>query len=85
MSEYQWCPYCHRASRKSENAGTSKDLKGEKLIKEYRIDLTCPYDDCDKGWCELQDWDEMRKINKKLPEVPENKKQYSVKGMSGDF
>lgn len=87
MGEYQWCPYCGRASKKRDKWRVVYTYKGtnKKPVDEYTIDAACPFEGCDRGWDEMEDWDRMRKIKPKLPEIPEEGKLYSVKGMCKGF
>ena len=83
MSEYQWCPYCKRASKRRSNDSRMLCYERKKKIGEFKVDEVCPFDGCEKGWCEMVPWDYLRMKKKDLPEIPEEGKRYSIKGFRG--
>ena len=70
MSKYQFCSKCERVSIKRDKAKTIEHYEDQEYIGESKVDSRCPFEDCRSG-VHLEDWDDFRDGDERLPEVPE--------------
>ena len=64
MSDYQWCLFCQRATRKQDPI--------------FESDQKCPTPNCQGALGNLWDWDVFRLGRKDLPVLPEDGKIYQL-------